>query len=245
MYRIAMMVLRLFFRVPYYLLRIWWYGKSKSATLEEAYAWVKKVTISANRAGKVKIESYGLENIPKENGFVFFPNHQGLYDVLAFLESCPVPFAFVIKKEARNIILLKQVVDALGSISIDREDIRQSMKVIQQVTEEVKAGKNFLIFAEGTRSRERNKVMDFKGGSFKSAVKAKCPIVPCALIDSFRPFDEKSIRQTTVKLIYLPPLYYDEYKDLKTVEIAAVVKSRIEEAIKQHSQVQDTEKNNG
>lgn len=190
MYRIAMMVLRLFFRVPYYLLRISWYGKSKSATLEEAYAWVKKVTIAANRAGKVKIESYGLENIPKENGFVFFPNHQGLYDVLAFLESCPVPFAFVIKKEARNIILLKQVVDALGSISIDREDIRQSMKVIQQVTEEVKSGKNFLIFAEGTRSREGNKVMDFKGGSFKSAVKAKCPIVPCALIDSFRPFDE-------------------------------------------------------
>ena len=79
-----------------------------------------------------------MEIITKENGFVFFPNHQGLYDVLAVLESCPVPFAFVIKKEARNVILLKQVVDALGSISIDREDIRQSMQVIQQVAEEVK-----------------------------------------------------------------------------------------------------------
>lgn len=231
MYRIAMMVLRLFLKTPYYFFLIWRCGKKQGITLNEAYACVKKVTIAANRAGKVKIESYGLENIPKENGFVFFPNHQGLYDVLAVLESCPVPFAFVIKKEARNIILLKQVVDALGSISIDREDIRQSMKVIQQVTEEVKGGKNFLIFAEGTRSKEGNKVQEFKGGSFKSAVKAKCPIVPCALIDAFRPFDEKSIKPVTVKIVYLPPLYYEEYKDMKTVEIAAEVRERIESAI--------------
>lgn len=234
MYRIAMMVLKLFLKVPYYLTQIWWYGKSKKRTYEEAYAVVKKVTKAANRAGKVKIESFGLENIPRENGFIFFPNHQGLYDVLAFLESCPVPFAFVIKKEARNIILLKQVVDALGSIAIDREDIKQSMKVIQQVSEEVKDGRNFLIFAEGTRSREGNKLLDFKGGSFKSAVKAKCPIVPCALIDAFKPFDEKSVSSLTVKIVYLPPLYFEDYKDMKTVEIAAEVKSRIEKAMAEH-----------
>lgn len=231
MYRIAMMVLRLFLKAPYYLFRIWWCGKSDRVSFEEAYAYIKKVTIAANRAGRVKIESYGLENIPEKNGFVFFPNHQGLYDVLAFLESCPVPFAFIIKKEARNVILLKQVTEALGSLSIDREDIRQSMKVIMQMTKEVKEGKNFLIFAEGTRSKEGNKLLDFKGGSFKSAVKAQCPIVPCALIDAFKPFDEKSVKPVTVRIIYLPPLYYEEYKNMKTVEIAAEVKRRIEKAI--------------
>lgn len=231
MYRIAMMVLRLFLKAPYYLFRIWWCGKSDRVSFEEAYAYIKKVTIAANRAGRVKIESYGLENIPEKNGFVFFPNHQGLYDVLAFLESCPVSFAFIIKKEARNVILLKQVTEALGSLSIDREDIRQSMKVIMQMTKEVKEGKNFLIFAEGTRSKEGNKLLDFKGGSFKSAVKAQCPIVPCALIDAFKPFDEKSVKPVTVRIIYLPPLYYEEYKNMKTVEIAAEVKKRIEKAI--------------
>lgn len=234
MYRIAMMVLRLFFKVPFYLLQIWWCGKSSKITFEEAFACVKKVTKAANRAGKVTIESHGIENIPKDNGFIFFPNHQGMFDVLVFLESCPVPFAFVIKKEARNIILLKQVVDALGSISIDREDIRQSMKVIEQVSKEVKGGKNFLIFAEGTRSRRGNKLLDFKGGSFKSAVKAGCPIVPVALIDSFKPFDEKSIKPVTVKIIYLPPIYSEEYKGMKTVEIAAMVKGRIEKAMEEY-----------
>lgn len=229
------MVLRLFLKAPYYLFQIWWCGKSDKVSFEEAYAVVKKVTKAANRAGRVKIEAYGIENIPKEGGFVFFPNHQGMFDVLVFLESCPRPFAFVIKKEASNVILLKQVVEALGSYSIDREDIKQSMQVICKVTEEVKAGKSFLIFAEGTRSRKGNELLDFKGGSFKSAVKAKCPIVPCALIDSFIPFDENSIRPVTVKIVYLPPMYYEEYKDMKTVEIAAEVKRRIERAIEEHT----------
>lgn len=196
---------------------------------------MKHVTKQANKAGRVTIESHGLENIPKENGFVFFPNHQGLFDVLVFLESCPVPFAFVIKKEASNVILLKQVIAALGSLVIDRDDIKQSMKVIMQMTEEVKKGRNFIIFAEGTRSRKGNELLDFKGGSFKSAVKAKCPIVPCALIDSFQPFDENSTKPVTVKLVYLPPMYYEEYKDMKTVEIAAEVKHRIEQTIKEYT----------
>ena len=236
MRRIILMVLRLFYKVPYYMIRISQYGKHQD-NLEEAYTFIKKVTKNANRAGRVKIESFGLENIPKENGFIFFPNHQGLFDVLVFLESCPVPFSFVIKKEASNIILLKQVSAALKSLAIDREDIRQSMQVINQMTEEVKKGRNFLIFAEGTRSKMGNKLLPFKGGTFKSAVKAKCPIVPCALINSFKPFDEKSIAPVTVKLVYLKPLYYEDYAGMKTTEIAEIVKERIEAAIAEYENV--------
>lgn len=228
------MVLRLFFVAPYYLFRIWWCGKSKKISFEETFDFIKMVTKKANHAGRVTIESYGIENIPEKDGFIFYPNHQGLFDVLVFLESCPRPFAFVIKKEASNIVLLKQVTRALGSYAMDREDIRQSMQIINKVSEDVKKGKNFIIFPEGTRSRKGNELLDFKGGSFKSATKAKCPIVPCALIDSFIPFDENSIRPVTVKLIYLPPMYYDEYKDMKTVEIAAEVKKRIETVIAQY-----------
>lgn len=232
--RIVLMVLRLFYVAPYYLFRIWWCGKSKKISFEETFDFIKMVTKKANHAGRVTIESYGIENIPEKDGFIFYPNHQGLFDVLVFLESSPKPFAFVIKKEASNIVLLKQVTRALGSYAMDRDDIRQSMQIINKVSEDVKKGKNFIIFPEGTRSRKRNELLDFKGGSFKSATKAKCPIVPCALIDSFVPFDENSIRPVAVKLVYLPPMYYDEYKDMKTVEIAAEVKKRIETVIAQY-----------
>ena len=117
------------------------------------------------------------------------------------------------------------------------------MQVIQTITEEVQKGRNFLIFAEGTRSKEGNKLLDFKGGSFKSAYKAKCPIVPCALIDAFKPFDENSVRAVTVKLKYLQPLYYDEYKDMKTTEIAAEVKKRIELAISEEIEKTNWQRN--
>lgn len=236
-----MMVVRLIYIAPYYVYRIAKYGRNYNGDMDEAYAYIRKVTKAANKAGRVNIESHGIENLPKENGYIFYPNHQGLFDVLVFLESCPVPFAFVIKKEARNIILLKQVGDALGSLAIDREDIKQSMKVILEMAERVKAGDNFLIFAEGTRSKLGNKLLDFKGGSFKAAMKAKCPIVPCALIDSFKPFDEKSIKPLTVKIYYLPPIYYEEYKDMKTGEIAAEVKRRIEAVIAESEKEQKTD----
>ena len=234
MKRIILMVVRLILRVPYYMFGIWWSGKRKDYDLNKAYAFVKKVATAANKAGRVTIESHGIDNLPKEDGFIFFPNHQGLYDVLAFLESCPRPFAFVIKKEASNVILLKQVIAALRSIVMDREDIKQSLQVINQVTEEVKNGRNFLIFAEGTRSKMGNKLLPFKGGTFKSAMKAKCPIVPCALIDSFKPFDESSIAPVTGKLISLEPIYYEEYKSMKSPEIADMVKARIEAAIAEY-----------
>ena len=231
MYRIILMVVRLFYKVPYYLMRIWWLGTRKNFNLEENYAFIKKVTKAANRAGRVKIESYGLENIPKENGFIFFPNHQGMFDALVFLESCPVPFSVVYKKEVSNVILLKQVFRALHAIAIDREDIKQSLQVINQMTEEVRKGRNYLIFPEGTRSRKGNELLEFKAGTFKSAVNACCPIVPVALINSFKPFDIRSIKEETVQVHFLKPIEYDQYIGMKTKEIAHLVHDRIQEEI--------------
>ena len=114
---------------------------------------------------------------------------------------------------------------------MDREDIRQSMQVILNVTKEVKNGRNYLIFAEGTRSKNGNHPQEFKGGSFKAATKARCPIVPVALIDTYKAFDTGSAKPLTVQVHFLEPMYYEEYKDMKSTEIAAEVKRRVEETI--------------
>lgn len=230
--RIALMVIRLLPFVPFYLYRIWKYGKEVEFNIEDSFFYIKKVCIKANKAGRVTVDARGMENIPKKDGFMIFPNHQGLYDSLSIIESLPRPISFVVKKEASKVILLKQVIAALKAYPMDREDMRQSMKVIQQVTADVMKGKNVMIFAEGTRSRKGNELLDFKAGSFKPALKAKCPIVPCALIDCFIPFDENSIRKVTVKVRYLKPIQYEEYKDMNTKELSAMVKAIIEEEIR-------------
>ena len=199
--------------------------------MEEHFEIFHYIVTHANKGGNVTIKSYGQENIPDENGFILYPNHQGLYDVLAIIDACQKTFAMVAKKEVKDIPLLKQVMTCTGSYAMDREDIRQSMQVILNVANDVKAGKNFIIFAEGTRSKNGNKIGNFKGGSFKAATRAKCPIVPVALIDSFKPFDTNSISPVTVQVHFLEPLEYEDYKNMKTTEIAALVHDRIQEKI--------------
>lgn len=236
MKRILLMIFRNIFLVPYAWCKLCYHAAHpEKYTDEEQYALLKYITLRANRGGNVKIAAYGVENIPEENGFMFFPNHQGLYDVLAIIEACPKPFAVVAKKEIANTQFLKQVFACMKAYMLDREDVRQAMQVIIHVTEEVKKGRNYLIFAEGTRSKNGNHPGEFKGGSFKSATKAKCPIVPVALIDSFKPFDTNTISPVTVQVHFLKPMYYEEYKDMKTTEIAAEVKRRIEEVISQYA----------
>lgn len=200
-------------------------------TDEEHNALLKDIVKHANKGGRVTIDAHGVENIPKKNGFVLFPNHQGMYDVLTIIDACPNPVSVVAKQEVAQVQGLKQVFTCMKAQFIERDDLRQSMKVIQQVTAEVKQGRNYVIFAEGTRSRNQNQLLDFKGGSFKSAVKARCPIIPIALIDAYKAFDTNSIKPITVQIHFLQPLLYEEYKDLKTTEIAEIVKKRIQTTI--------------
>lgn len=238
MRRIIMMVIRNIFLVPVMWAKLCYHAShADKYTDEEHYKMLKFIDRRANKGGNVRIDTYGVENIPKENGFMFFPNHQGLYDVLAIMEACPVPFSVVAKKEVANVPFLKQVFACLRAYMLDREDVRQAMQVINNVTNEVKNGRNYLIFAEGTRSKNGNIIGEFKGGSFKAATKAKCPIVPVALIDSFKPFDTNTISQVTVQVHFLEPLYYEEYQGMKTTEIAALVHDRIQEVINENAKL--------
>ena len=235
MKRRLLMVFRNFLLVPFAWCRLCYHAShTEMYSDEEQYALLKYITLRANRGGNVTIDVHGSENIPKKNGFMFFPNHQGLYDVLAIIEATPCPFSVVAKKEIANIPFLKQVFACMKAYMLDREDVRQAMQVIIDVTNEVKKGRNYLIFAEGTRSKNGNQLRDFKGGSFKSATKAKCPIVPVALLNAYKPFDTNTIAPVTVQVHFLKPMYYEEYKDMKTTEIAAEVKSRIEKVIREN-----------
>ena len=222
MKRILLMVFRNLFFVPYGWFKLCWYAShAERYSEEQRYQLLKYVDNRAVKGGNLVIDGHGMENIPKENGFIFFPNHQGLFDVLAIIQVCPVPFSVVAKKELTNVPFLKQVFACMKAFMIDRDDVKQSMQVIINVIKEVKAGRNYLIFAEGTRSKDGNHPQEFKGGSFKAATKSKCPIVPVALIDSYKAFDTGSVKKLTVQVHFLEPIYYDEYKDMKTTEIAA------------------------
>lgn len=235
MRRILMMVFRNLYLVPGAWVRLCYRAAHVDKYTEKnMYAFLKWIDYHANKGGNVHIDVHGEENLPDKDGFMFFPNHQGLYDVLAIIEASPRPFSVVAKKEIGKIPFLKQVFACMKAYMLDRNDVRQAMQVIINVTKEVKRGRNYLIFAEGTRSKRGNLLGEFKGGSFKAATKAKCPIVPVALIDSFKPFDQKDIKKVKVQVHFLKPLVYEDYKDMKTTEIASLVQNMIQETINQN-----------
>ena len=227
------MVFRNILLVPFMWIKLCYMAKYPHKFSDEKHLkMLKFITERANKGGNVIIDAHGIENIPKEDGFIFYPNHQGMYDMLAIVNVVPRPVSVVVKKEAANVPFIKQVISCVRGYAIDRDDVRQGMEVILNIVKDVKnKKKNFVIFAEGTRSKNGNNLLEFKGGSFKAATKTKCPIVPVALIDSFKPFDTKSIEPVTVQVHFLEPMYYEEYKDMKTTEIAEVVKNRIQETI--------------
>ncbi len=235
MKRILLMVWKNILKVPFMWIKLCYHASHVDKyTDEEHNEMLKYIVERANIGGNVTVTSYGIENIPKKNGFMMYPNHQGMYDTLAIIGSCPNPLSFVYKIELKDIPFLKQVSACVKALFIDRDDVKQSMKVIIEVANEVKKGRNYIIFPEGTRSKNKNKVGEFKGGSFKAATKTKCPIIPVALIDCYKPFDSNTTKPVEVQVHYLKPLYYEEYKDLKTVEIAEEVKKRIEETIAEY-----------
>ena len=230
MNRIVTMVLKNLWHVPGAWFKLCNYAKHTD-TYPEAEKWghIQHILRLAIKGGNIDLKITGLENIPAENGFMMYANHQGMFDVLAIAATCENPMGAVLKKELYDIPFLHQIAVCTKSFAMDREDVRQSLTVIQNVTEEVKNGRNYLIFPEGTRSKQGNQMLEFHGGSFRCATKSKCPIVPIALVDSYKVLDQKGSAPVTVQLHYLKPIPYEEYAGMKPAEVAALVKQRIQE----------------
>ena len=236
MNRILLMVLRNLTKVPGLYAKLCHYAKHTGRYPEaEKWAHISHILRLAVNSGNITLTVTGTENIPTQGGCMLYGNHQGMFDVLALAATAPRPLAVVYKKEIRNVPFLKQIYACTNSFAMDREDVRQSLTVIQAVTEEVRKGRCYVIFPEGTRSRKGNTMLPFHGGSFRCAIKAKCPVVPMAFIDSYRVLDQKGSAPVAVQLHYLKPIPYEEYQNMKSTELAQLVKDRIQQAIEQNS----------
>ena len=233
MNRILTMVLRNLHIVPGAWFKLCKYAKHTDDYPEiEKWNHIRYILSRAVQSGNIELKVTGLENIPRDRSFLLYSNHQGMFDVLAIAATCEPPLGTVMKKELKDVPLLKQIAACTKSFAMDREDVRQSLTVIQGVIKEINAGRNYLIFPEGTRSKSTNDLLEFHNGSFRCALKTKCTVVPIALVDCYKVLDQKGSKPVTVQIHYLQPIDYEEYKDLNTKELAALVRSRIEEKVK-------------
>ena len=232
MNRLVLVLLKNFYKLPGV------YAKLKRYALhaddypeKERYGHIQYTLKHVITSGNITLQVTGQENIPPEGGCMLYANHQGMFDFIAIVATCDIPMGGVYKIELDKIPFIRYIAQASNSFAMDRDDVRQSLTVIQKVTEEVKKGRRYLIFPEGTRSKNGNVMGEFHGGSFRCATKSKCTILPIACIDCFKVLDQKGSDPLTVQVHYLKPIPYEEYAGMKPAEVAALVKSRIQEKI--------------
>ena len=236
MNRIALMVIKNIFKVPGLYGKLCKYAKTVGTYPEaEAYAHIRGILRLGVESGNINMHVTGQENIPTEGGFLLYSNHQGLFDVVAVVAACETPISAVYKKEIENIPFIREIATCLKGLAMDRKDPRQSLQVIQEVTKEVMEGRRYLIFPEGTRSKKGNEMIEFHGGSFRCAVKAKCPIVPICIVDGYKVFDVKGSKPVDCQLHFLPVIQPEEFEGMKAGDVADLVKGRIQEALDKYA----------
>lgn len=197
-------------------------------TIEQRYKLVRHIAKVIAKTSRVKTTVYGADNLPIEGGYVMFPNHQGKYDVVAVVVGHSKPCSLVMDYERSNMYFVNPIMHLLEGKRLKRDDVRQAMSVILETATDTKGGQRYILFPEGgyDRSKENN-LYDFKAGAFKTSLLSKTPIVPVVLYDTYKVFNRNSIRKIYNEVHYLEPIPYDEFKNLKTIEIAEVVKDRI------------------
>ena len=176
---------------------------------------------------------YGQDNLPAEGGYVMYANHQCKYDCLGIIGAHKKPCTMVMDEKRSRLPIANEFVTLLQGSRLDKTSMKTQLDTIIKVIGEVKSGRRYIIFPEGGYDKNHNHVMEFMPGSFKCAMKAKSPIVPVALIDSYKPFEYNSLRPVTTQVHFLEPLYYEDYKELSTREVSELVRTHIVETINQ------------
>lgn len=200
-------------------------------TEEDRYAFAQRTLSILKRNGLIHTDVFGTENLPDEGGYVMYANHQGKYDAIGIISGHPKPCTVMIDDKRSHKPVTTQFITLIKGIRLDKTDMKKQMKTIMNVIAQVKKGRRIIIFPEGGYYHNRNEVLDFLPGAFKCAIKSQCPIVPVALIDSYKPFELNSLKPVTTQVHFLPPIPYADYEGLTSKEIADLTKSRIVEVI--------------
>ena len=128
----------------------------------------------------------GQKNIPA-GPCVFVGNHRSYYDIPILLTALDAPHGILAKEELEKIPLLNRWMKLLGCVFVKRDDIRASVKALNDATAIVESGRSFVIFPEGTR---------YKGGAFRIAIKTGVPVVPVAISGARGLFEGHGLRAT-------------------------------------------------
>ena len=154
----------------------------------------------------MSLEVSGLENIDRKKSSIFMCNHLSALDGPLLFMIIPQPIRVILKKESFRIPIIGQAMRLVGFVPVDRKGLKGGKKSIDQAAHLIKEkGFSFLIFPEGTRSRD-GKLQVFKRGGFFLALNSQADVIPVSIQGTFELMPKASffIKKGRVKIDFHP-----------------------------------------
>lgn len=187
----------------------------------------------------VEVTVIGEENVPDEP-VLFIGNHRSYFDILLTYSRCKRLTGYVAKKEMLRYPLLRNWMERLYCLFLDRDNMREGLKTILQAIDYVNNGISICIFPEGTRNDgEELSLLPFHSGSFKIAEKTGCAIVPISLNNTASIFENHlpRVKKAHVILEYGKPIYPKELDKEMKKHLASYCQNIIQETINKNSEL--------
>lgn len=186
--------------------------------------WARKLLKVSGTQVTVK----GIENVPKDRAVLFVANHQSNFDIPILLGNIDRPKAFIAKVELEKFPVINKWMTLMECVFMDRSNIRQSAKAINQGIKNLKNGYSMVVFPEGTRTYD-GIMLEFKPGALKLATKSGAPIVPVTINGSKDIMTKGSniIRPAKVEIVIDSPIEITDEMKQDTIALSEHVQGII------------------
>jgi 1-acyl-sn-glycerol-3-phosphate acyltransferase len=193
-----------------------------------ARMWVRGVMNLAKTVAGIDCLTLGREHVP-QGACVIAAQHQSSYETYRLFLEVDQP-VFILKRELTLIPIIGWFMSRIGLIGIDRSAGAGAMrKVLRETQAALDAGRQVIIFPEGTRT-EPGVVKPYRPGIAALYAHCSVPIIPMALNSGYFWGKTRILKQPgTIVFHFLPPLTPGQDKDTMLKDLRARIDSAASE----------------
>ena len=202
--------------------------------IDSLYRVVMWILRTGLRAGGIRVEASGQQNVPAGVSCIYLANHVSNLDPPVLFPVLPGRSAALLKKSLMRIPFLGTAMRLGKFVPVERGRSRDAAKKsVSAAISALHSGLHILIFAEGTRSKD-GRLAPFKRGPFYMAMETGAPIIPIVISGTERMMRKHSAAITpgvarVQMLAPIVPAQYATRDDLIKAVRAAMIAALPEE----------------
>jgi len=183
----------------------------------------------------VRVKVSGLDQLDPNQTYIFTPNHQSLIEVPLFVAYLGRNPAYLGKKEIFKYPVFGYGIRLIGVVPVDRSNSPAAVESAKLATENLRRGKSYVVYPEGTRSRD-GRMLPFKKGAFMMALDAGVPVVPETVSGATKimPKAQVKVFPSTVQITVHEPISTIGYSKENVAELVERTRAQIFSALNEN-----------